>query len=93
MRADLGFSRELSERSVNYLALTDVKAWHWPEIIGKRTSLCDHNIFLFRKRSSEEVIFITTSMEITRCHLGFRVERGKIDSAILMECMLGCTKG
>ena len=38
MRVDSEFSKELSECFVNYLALTDVKACHWPEVIGKRTS-------------------------------------------------------
>lgn len=50
LRTDSGFSKELSERSVNYLALTDVKAWHWPKMIGKRTSsVWSQHILPFQK--------------------------------------------
>ena len=50
MRVDSEFSKELSECSVNYLALTDVKACHWPEVIGKRTSFVwSQHILPFQK--------------------------------------------
>ena len=60
MRADLGFSKELSECSVNYLALTDVKAWHWPEIIGKRTS------FVWSQHIPVQKMFLYRGSDI--CH-------------------------